>query len=140
MPPKGNFPSLLIVGESSGVLHFHVPDEESLHKLALSILTARLTSGQWYPDPEAAGLPEHPGFDATKIPEFPESLRGSAEDLLADYEKYKQEYEADRKQFEQIEAVVRERQGAKAWAILRSRAKNENESVRLVVYCWKYHA
>lgn len=141
MPPRGlQFPALLLVEEKHSPSYFHVESEEALHLLALNILTARLTSGDWYLDPEKHGPPDPCDIDPQKIPEMPQSLRAIAEDTVRDHQHATREFVHDCEQFESIKKAAQEKDGTLAWKILQARADYEYETVRLVPYCRKYHA
>lgn len=139
MPPRGTFPALLLVEEKQSTSYFHIPDEATLHAVALSILTARLTSGDWYFNPEENEPPDPIDYDALKIPELPATLRGIAEDNLAEHEKIVREYKHDCEQFAATMKAVQEKDGAAAWTLIQARDGYEYEAVKLVAYTRKYH-
>src|SRR5512137_2323756 len=107
MPPRGlQFPALLVVEEKHSPAYFHIEDEAALHQVALSILTARLTSGNWYFDPEDHGPPDPCDIDPLKIPEMPASLRAVAEDTVRDHQHALREFTHDCEQFASIKKAA----------------------------------
>ena len=64
--PDVTGPCLLVLNEKHGRICFHIPDEKTLHKVALDILTKRLEAGYWYINP-VDDAPESPGLTKEQV-------------------------------------------------------------------------
>ena len=131
--------SVLVLQEKGDPGYFHIPDEETLHRTALNILTERLKSGVYYDDPGDA--PEAPEYTEDQIVGLPESLQPAAKRGWKRYQTHQREYEHTLKDFDAIRKAAQEGDGVLAWRILldRSRRGYEYETCQLIPYCARYH-
>jgi hypothetical protein len=144
MAPTGprSFPASVLVLQGKGDPgYFHIPDEDTLHRTALNILTERLKSGHYYDDPTEDGPPEPPEHTEEQITALPEKKQAEARRGLKRQQTQQREYEHDLKAFESIRKAAQEGDGVLAWRILldRSRRGYEYETVQLIPYCGRYH-
>jgi len=130
-------PKLLVCHEKHGEGYFHIPDEETLHKVALSILTGRYKQGYWYGLPS---VPNPPTYDTKeKVDELKGEIHGQALKLLVRYKGELAYYQQQKEQHEDILRAVTFALGELAWEILRERSDNEYERVVLERYHTEYH-
>ncbi len=130
-------PSVLVLKEKHGTAYYHVPDEATLHRVALLILKGRQKSGYWYDKPK-----KPKALDYTDENEIRTTLRGHVQMMalsaLVGYEQEMREYEQDRDQYADIQEAILRENGALAWEILQERSKHEYEQVSLEPYSTSY--
>lgn len=127
-------PRLLVLAEKHGKRFFHIPDEATLFKFALSILKERHKAGYWYGKPDAKDKPETPDVKAEEIDNLPKSLQDDARKKLRQYANELSAYERDVEAYEAIVKAIREKDGRAAWALLYDRRDYEYESIELEHY------
>ena len=122
-------PSVLVVKEKHGTWYIYVPDVETLYRRALGLLTDRLESGYWYSE---CSKPVSPGFTLKDVEAFPEgAIKSLALRQLKDYEDTLKYWAADTADFADLKKAVEEKDGKRAWDILKQRSRYEYESVVL---------
>lgn len=129
-------PGVVVLEEKHGTAYYNAPDEETLHKVALTILKGRHKAGYWYHKPEAPKKPDY--TDPTEIAGLRGDLKKRAEERLTRYKGELAQYEDEKLRFEDIQKAVRENDGALAWRILRERSDYEYEKVTLESFSTTY--
>jgi hypothetical protein len=126
-------PMLLVFKEKHGDRHYHTPNDKTLFRVALAVLTERWEEGCWYygPDEEA---PVAPDVEEKDIPTLPRSLQIEATAKIRDYHRQKSEWDDLTREYEDIQVAVKTEDGRLAWRILRDRSSAEYEGVRLERY------
>lgn len=122
---------VLVLHEKHGRLYYHIPNLEELHKVALKVLWGRMTSGNWYVEPQE---PESPGFTEEAIQALPKALQTDARLTLVNYRRAVHEYEAEAEWFQDAQRALKEQDGKSAWQLLTARNDAEYERVTLEPY------
>ena len=128
-------PGVLVVKEKHGTAYFHAPDEETLHKVALLILTGRHKAG-WYYAPEKPKAPDY--TNEAEILKLRGEIQRSAAAKLRQYVGALAQFEYESERFKDIQKAIETKDGALAWKILRERSDYEYEQVTLEYYATKY--
>lgn len=120
-------PIVLVLHEKHGNQYFYIPDEEALFRAALEVLTSRNKENYFYFKPE---IP-NPELTKEQVDSLPPALKKEGEKkYLARKELIlRQKYEAE--EYESIQSTIKEKDGRKAWRILRDRNGGEYERVSL---------
>jgi len=131
-------PKLLVCHEKQhGEVYFHIPDEETLHKVALIILNGRHKQGDWYFKPDR---PKPPTYSTKqKVDELKGEIHGHALTLLVRYKGELARYEDERQQYDKVLKAINYKDGELAWEILQERSDDEYERVVLKRYHTEYH-
>ncbi len=134
IPP--HFPCVLALAEKSGPVYFHVPNMDTLLSVALAVLKARMAAG-WYQDPEGDGAPRPmvPDYtDPAEIATLRGGARTNAERQMERYQEAKRRYDVEVFQYKRIIQAVKDRDGYKAWELLKARSGGEYEDLDLETY------
>lgn len=132
-------PMVLILHEKHGELHFHVPDESALFKIALDIVDKRLRAGHWYLDPKDYE-PKNPGMTKEQAEALPEGpIRKAALDEIGRHQRQLNEYRWIKEGWETIQKAVKEKDGRLAWRVLRDHSDGEYQRATLEKYCASYY-
>jgi hypothetical protein len=132
-------PKLLVLHEKHGELYFHIPDEPTLFKVALDIVTKRAKSGYWYIDPEEYKpiTPSMTKEAAEALPEGP--ARKAALQEQATYKRERAVYADALETAEYIAKAINEKDGRAAWQVLRDHSDGEYQRVSLEAYSEEYY-
>jgi len=137
--PDVEEPCVLVLHEKHGTLHFHIPDEPTLHKVALDILTKRLRADVWYYDP-AQDAPKGPGLTKEQAEALPEgSVKVNALKEVSRHAEALKRHAYEAGAFEELKKAVSEKNGKAAWRALRERGDGEYQRVSLEKYCHEYY-
>lgn len=128
-------PCLLVLKEKHGDAHFYLKDDTDLFIYALMILEGRNLQ-RWYP--EASEKPIPLDFDEHAIEKLPASLVVSAENRLREYRRDLKAWEEENEDAEAIRIALSEKDGRKAWEVLRRRRDCEYEECLIVGLCKSY--
>jgi hypothetical protein len=127
-------PMLLIFKEKHGDRYFHVPNDKTLFRVALYVLTERYKQGYWYPKPSDQDKPTPPDINEAGIAKLPQSLQGTAKKNLQEYKRALAEYTDLVSEYEGIKKTVDTENGRAAWILLRNRRDAEYEGFDLETY------
>jgi hypothetical protein len=132
-------PVVLILHEKHGGLHFHIPDEPTLFKVALDIVIKRLKAGHWYLDPKDY-VPENPGMTKEQAEALPPGpIRNSAVSAVSSYKNALSQHSWILEGWENVQKAVKEKDGRLAWRVLRDHSDGEYQRVSLEKYCDSYY-
>lgn len=132
-------PSVLVLKEKHDDLYFHVPDEATLHKVALDILTKRLKSGDWYYDLRQ-DVPKSPELTKEQIEALPDGrIKEIARKEVDNYQSRLRSYQHEVEDYVNLQRAVKDKDGKAAWRALLRRHCGEYEQVRLEKYRKEYY-
>ena len=127
------FEEKLVFEEEHGSRRYHIPDDATLFKASLKVLTERNEEGYWYPEPEGEA-PTPPDVKEADIPNLPKSLQDAARKQIRTYLESKRDYDKERVEYDAIQKAIESEDGRAAWDILYDRRDAEYEGVTLEHY------
>jgi hypothetical protein len=137
--PDVTRPCLLVLNEKHGRIYFHIPDEKTLHKVALDILMERVKAGYWYPDP-VDSAPESPGLTKEQVDALPEgSIKSDAQKAMTRYQGHLRQHQREFKDFAELQSAITNMDGKAAWRALRQYGDGEYAGVSLERYSEEYY-
>lgn len=129
----------MVLHEKHGELHFHIPDEATLFRVALDIVAKRLKAGHWYIDPKDY-VPKDPGMTKEQAEALPEGpIKRAALQEVVSYQRRLSEYHGFKESWDDIQKAVKEKDGKLAWRVLRDYSDGEYQRVSLEGYCDTYY-
>ena len=111
-------PKVLVFKEKHGDRYFNIPDDKTLFRVSLKILTERFEAGYWYYKPGDEDKPKAPDFTKEQVAAMPDSLREGATKKLVSYQGELRRWERDSEDFNNVKKAVETKDGRLAWQCL----------------------
>ncbi len=125
---------VMVLHEPSCVRIIHIPDETTLHRIALDVVKARHAAG-YYSTPVE---PTPPGYHSNSIRTLPEALKQIGKNILSKYRTDFTEYEERMVQHRLLLTAIETNDGAAAWSFLQGRTKRISEDIEIIPLETKY--
>jgi hypothetical protein len=122
-------PRLLVFKEKHGERNFYIPDDATLFKAALKVLTDRFKEGYWYYKPEDP--PKAPDFTKEQVASMPESMRADATKKLMKHAEAMRYYVREVEDYNDAVKAVNTKDGRLAWQSLRNSSGGEYQGCSL---------
>ncbi|MCI0562769.1 MAG: hypothetical protein MN733_30170, partial [Nitrososphaera sp.] len=106
-----------------GPRYFNATTDEQFHKAALVILAENMEMG-FYDLPQE---PEALDFDRTILDTLPATLKEEASKQIKTFESRLQHYRVKQIHLSRIKAILKNKDGERAWKLLLSRSRNQYE-------------
>ncbi len=127
--PQVTEPKVLVAYEKHGMRFYHIPDEDTLQRVAQSLLRERDKIG--YYDPSSKPVPLD--FKEASIESMPQSMQAQARKTFDRYKWNMGRYEGDMATYQEVQKAIAEG-GPIAWKVLKGRSDGEYERVVLERY------